>query len=89
MSSPDQSAPTREDGETGGRSPDLPPSLTPVEPERLRSRLESSGPGVLRRDPDTLVFTPHTFKQHRKHKPVRQDILVRHMHTQKTFFSHQ
>lgn len=59
----------------------LPPSLTPVDPEMLKSRLISSGPGVLQRDPDALVFTPQTFTQLRQSstpKPMRQELLVRH-----------
>lgn len=60
--------------------PVLPLSLKPVDPELLRSRLVSAGPGVLQRDPEALVYSPHTFippKLHSSPKPMRQELLVR------------
>lgn len=84
MSSPYPGGPTQEDGArrvSGVRSPMLPLSLTPVDRELLRSRLVSTGPGVLRHDPDALVFTPHTFTQQRQRnapKPMRYELLVRY-----------
>ncbi|MCJ8749245.1 hypothetical protein PDJAM_G00174240 [Pangasius djambal] len=81
MSSPNPGGPTREDGArrvSGVRSPMLPHSLTPVDPEMLRSRLVSTGPGVLQRDPDALVFTPHMFTQQKQHSGPKLPALKQH-----------
>ncbi|XP_017317258.1 dynein axonemal heavy chain 6 isoform X2 [Ictalurus punctatus] len=83
MSSPDPGGPTREDGArrvSGERPSTLTRSLTPVDPELLRSRLVSTGPGVLQHDPDILVFTPHTFTQQRQLLPALTQHQNRNLH---------
>ncbi|TSN95723.1 Dynein heavy chain 6, axonemal [Bagarius yarrelli] len=81
MSSPYPGNQTREDGAnraSGLHSPSLPPSLVPVDPEMLMSRLITTGPVVSQHDPNALVFLPHTRTQHRQHgtsEPMRQEML--------------